>query len=77
LPVGRVHDSGILRGDGFGDSYGGGAGCLDAGPRSDAGSGEQGGTEGSAFFGFEQLYGVAVDIGLDLSPEGASGSSAS
>ena len=40
------------------------------GQASDAGSGEQGGAEGSAFFGFEEFDGVAVDVGLDLTPEG-------
>ena len=37
----------------------------------DAGSGEQRGAEGSALFGFEDLDGVVVDVGLDLAPEWA------
>ena len=62
------------RGDGGGDADGGGAGCFYGGPCSYAGSGEQGCPEGSAFFCFEDLYGLAVYVGLYLSPEVVAGS---
>src|SRR5580658_3204848 len=74
--VGLSHDVGVFGGDGGGGADGGFAGGGDGGPRSDAGSGEQCGTEGSAFFGFEDFDGVVVNVGLNLAPERAAGSAA-
>src|SRR5581483_5868149 len=69
--VGCGHGIGVLGGDGGGGADGGVAGCGDGGPGVDAGAGEQGCAEGSAFFGFEDFDGVVVDVGLDLAPERA------
>ncbi len=59
-----------------GGADGGVAGGFYGGPGVDAGAGEEGCAEGSAFFGFEELDGVVVDVGLDLTPEGAAGAAA-
>jgi len=76
LLVGFVHDGLVFGGDGLGYADGCGAGGFYGRPCSDTGSGEEGCAEGSALFGFEKLYGVAVDVGLDLTPERAACSAA-
>jgi hypothetical protein len=74
LLVGLVHGFGLLRGNGLRDADGCVTRGFDRGPGADAGSGQEGCTEGSAFFGFEEFDRVAVDVGLDLTPERAAGS---
>ncbi len=67
--VGLFHGGcvvGFYRG-GYAD--GRGAGSFYRRPCVDAGSGEQGGSEGSAFFGLQDFDGLAVDVGLNLTPE--------
>src|SRR5579875_3742630 len=71
-----LHDVGVLRGDSLGGADGGLARGFDGRVGVDAGSGEEGCTEGAAFFGFEKFNGVVVDVGLDLAPEGAAGAAA-
>ncbi len=74
--VGGGHGVGVEGLDGFGDVDGGGAGGFDVGPCADGDGGEEGCAEGPAFFGGEEFDGLAVDVGLDLAPEGAACSAA-
>src|SRR5437660_1898518 len=63
-------DGGGLRGDARGDADSAGAGGFDRGPQATADACEQGGAVGRAFLGFNNFDGVAVDVGLDLPPQG-------
>ncbi len=76
MSVGLGHRGGMSRSDGLSGADGGLTGSFDRGPGTDAGAGEEGCTEGTAFLGFEEFNGVVVDVGLDLPPERTAGTTA-
>lgn len=52
-----------------GDAHRGGAGRIYGGPHAGANGSEKRSTVRSAFFGFDDFYRMAVDIGLNLPPK--------
>src|SRR5437763_3949317 len=56
--------------DARGDANGGVAGGVDGRPQAGANASKDCRAVGGAFFGFDDLHRVAIDVGLDLAPQG-------